>query len=162
MKINEVHELINYYRGMYKVLEQDWQKSAQDQGITSAEQHILWILHFEKEATMSRIAQLGLWEISTVMQVIKRLTKKGLVDVQKNKKDLRISYVTLTDEGKKVREETQNYTYKITEYLHDFAGRNEENRKLIDQMKEFLLDFNKHFHGEEFSKWVKHTSKSSD
>lgn len=103
-EVADMHMMMNYVRGVYKVLEEDWQKSAKALGLTQAEQHILWIVSFEQEATISRIAQLGLWDVSTVMQVIKRLKEKGLVQMLKKDHDRRISYVSLTEEGAKKQE----------------------------------------------------------
>lgn len=154
-----IHSIINYWRGIYKVLEDDWQKAAKDLGLTTAEQHLLWILHFEKEATMTEIADIGLWDISTVVQIVNRLKKKGLIETKKRVHDRRISYCILTEEGLKKRKESEKYRYKSMEYLKALSN-NEETKDMIPALLEFQKNFNQHFHGESFVKWVDKTTKN--
>ncbi len=154
------HLLINLLRGTYKVLDEDWQKSAQKIGLTQSEQHLLWIVYFEKKAPMSRIAEVGLWDLSTVMQVIKRLKHKGLVQTIKDENDLRVSYVMLTEEGEQKRVQSTEFTYKITEYVMNYYSQSEENKQFIEQMVTFYKDLNQHFHGKEFINWIEKTKKS--
>ncbi|WP_102026855.1 MarR family transcriptional regulator [Salirhabdus sp. Marseille-P4669] len=157
MEYHVLHKMMNYYRGFNKVLEEDWQKNAQKIGITSAEQHILWILHFENEATMSKIAQLGLWDISTVMQVVKRLKEKLLVEVQKDSNDRRISYVKLTEKGKTIRKESSLSTFQLQKFVEEYVSKSEANKEKVIGMMDFLKDLNTHFYGEQFSNWVENS-----
>lgn len=154
-----VHEIINYWRGAYKVLEEDWKRSAEEQGITPAEQHVLWILYFEKEATMTRIGDVGLWEVTTVMQLITRLKSKGLVKVFKNDLDRRVSYVSLTENGEELRRNSGEHTFRLFEYLYSILEEEGQNEVVI-QMHSFLKRLNKEFHGCEFVDWVESTSSS--
>jgi MarR family transcriptional regulator, protease production regulatory protein HPr len=151
-----LHTIINHWRGMYKALENDWQTSAKDLGLTTAEQHMLWIIYFENEATMTRIAEIGLWDISTVVQVANRLKQKGYIKTLKHDHDRRISYCTLTPEGEEIREKSGQYTYKTYEYL---ASINDEENHFFTTLSAFQRQFNEHFHGKEFVEWVDRTSK---
>ncbi|WP_170885510.1 MarR family transcriptional regulator [Bacillus alkalicellulosilyticus] len=151
------HSLINLLRGTYKVLDEDWQKNAQSIGLTQSEQHLLWIVYFEKKAPMSRIAEIGLWDLSTVMQVIKRLKAKGLVQTIKDENDLRVSYVMVTEEGEEKIRLSSQFSYKITEYVMGYFQESEENQQFLEKMFEFHKDLNRHFHGPEFVKWLEKT-----
>ncbi|MDF0728456.1 MarR family transcriptional regulator [Cytobacillus sp. S13-E01] len=150
-----LHALINHWRGMYKALEHDWQTSAKDLGLTTAEQHMLWIIHFEKEVTMTRIAEVGLWDISTVVQVANRLKKKGYIQTLKHDNDRRISYCILTNEGDAIRAESAKYHYKTLDYLSTLN----EDSNFIETLSSFQKKFNEHFHGRDFVEWIERTSK---
>lgn len=152
-----MHQIMNHWRGAFKLLEQDWQAMANEAGLTMAEQHILSILYFEKEATMTEIADLGLWDVSTVMQVVKRLKEKGLVQSKKMPHDRRISYVSLTEEG----EETRNRVVtkmRIFDYIEEKSKESEEFKQYIQQLFKFQKEMNEHFHGKQFVEWVDKTT----
>ncbi|MFB5661546.1 MarR family transcriptional regulator [Alteribacillus sp. HJP-4] len=154
------HTLLNLFRGMHKVIEEDWQNSAKQLGITQAEQHILWIIHMEKKATMSRVAEIGLWDLSTVMQIVKRLKEKQLVTTVKNDNDLRVSYVLLTGKGKKVREASSELGHRVLEFIENFFEESNENKMFLDNLHHFLREANKEFHGNDFVQWVDKTSQT--
>jgi MarR family protease production transcriptional regulator HPr len=154
-----VHMLLNYLRGAYKVLEEEWQKAAKEIGLTQAEQHILWIVFIEKEATITRVADLGLWDVSTVMQVVKRLKDKGLIKVKKKANDRRISYVELTEAGYIKRKQSEQHTYKLYDFLKDYFGQSDENAKFMYESMKFYREMNQHFHGREFASWIESSAK---
>lgn len=76
---NQLHYIMNHMRAAFKVLDKEWQMAAKDLGTTQAEQHILWIVYLEKSITLTKLAELSLLDISTVAQVLTRMTKKDLV-----------------------------------------------------------------------------------
>ncbi|WP_408006675.1 MarR family winged helix-turn-helix transcriptional regulator [Pseudalkalibacillus sp. A8] len=151
---------MNYLRGTYKILEEEWQKSARSIGLTQAEQHVLWIVHLEKEATITKIATIGLWDVSTVMQVITRLKQKGLITLIKKSSDRRVSYAVLTDKGQEKHEESKQFSYKLYEYLEDFREDSNENKKFVEDLLKFHRELNRHFHGSEFIEWTEQTAKA--
>jgi MarR family transcriptional regulator, protease production regulatory protein HPr len=157
-QLSDTHMMINYMRGVYKVLEEDWQKSAKTIGLTQAEQHILWIVSLEEDITISKIAYYGLWDVSTVMQVIKRLKDKGLVKLEKKNDDRRISYVYLTEKGIEKHKDSKSFNCQIYNFLQEWLedGNKQEFYKDLIQLHK---DLNKHFHGEEFVDWVEDTGK---
>ncbi len=162
MKVNmsNLHIIMNYLRGTYKVLEEEWQKSARSIGLTQAEQHVLWIVHLEKEATITKIASIGLWDVSTVMQVITRLKQKGLITLMKKAADRRVSYATLTDLGEQKIQESYEFSYKLYDYLEDYSKQSDDHLKFMKQMMDFHKELNQYFHGSEFIDWTERTSKS--
>ncbi|MDQ0256215.1 MarR family protease production transcriptional regulator HPr [Evansella vedderi] len=151
------HLLINYIRGMSKVLEEEWQSNAKDIGLTLAEQHVMWIVNSKEKISVTDIAKIGLWDRSTVMQIIKRLQEKDLIYMTKNKKDLRVTFIALTKEGKAKRDESQQKTYKFFEFIEDYQKNNKE---FMEEFLRFYREFNRHFHGEEFVEWVEETTKN--
>jgi MarR family transcriptional regulator, protease production regulatory protein HPr len=154
-----VHLIMNHFRGAYKVLEEEWQKSAKQIGLTQAEQHIIWIVSLEKEATITRIAELGLWDVSTVMQVVKRLKEKGYIVVKKKTSDRRISYVVLTESGNEKKKESEQHTYRLYDFIKKFLNKSEKNATFLGQMLHFYEEVNQHFYGREFVNWIDSTYK---
>ncbi|WP_044748360.1 MarR family winged helix-turn-helix transcriptional regulator [Bacillus alveayuensis] len=153
------HELFNLWRGFTKVMEEGQQRFAKDLGITTAEQHLLRIVYFEKEATISRISEIGLWDLSTVMQLIKRLKAKQLVETKKKENDMRVSYVSLTKAGKEVYEKSQQFESPLFSFIHEFYQESEQNRELLHQVVSFQKRVNAHFNGESLIEWIEKTGK---
>ncbi|MCF6137801.1 MarR family transcriptional regulator [Pseudalkalibacillus berkeleyi] len=155
-----MHMMMNYLRGAYKVLEEEWQKSARSIGLTQAEQHVLWIVHLEKEATITKIASIGLWDVSTVMQVITRLKQKGFITLTKKVADRRVSYALLTELGEQKIQESYQFSYKLYDYLEDYSKQSDDNLQFLKQLMEFHKDLNQYFHGSDFIDWTERTSKT--
>ncbi|WP_349407698.1 MarR family transcriptional regulator [Pseudalkalibacillus sp. SCS-8] len=160
MSLSNLHIMMNYLRGTYKVLEEEWQKSARSIGLTQAEQHVLWIVQLEQEATITRIASIGLWDVSTVMQVITRLKQKGYITLVKKDADRRVSYAVLTELGKEKFQESKEFSYKLYDYLENYSQLSNENSEFLEKLMEFHRDLNKHFHGTEFIDWAEKTAKT--
>ena len=147
---------MNYFRGVAKAVEEDWQKAAQSVGLTQAEQHTLWVIFFEERASISTIAKYGLWDRSTVMQVVKRLKEKGLVYIEKDEKDLRVSYVLLTEEGKKRRAKSREANYDFLKFIEKQSV---EDREGFINLIKFLEKINRNYYGDEFIEWVEKTEE---
>ena len=150
----QTHKLMNYMRGTYKVLENEWQKNAREIGLTQAEQHVMWIVFIEKEVTITRISEIGLWDVSTVMQVLKRLKNKSLVKLEKKANDRRISYVSLSDDGFEKLDVSSQYSYSVMDYLDEYGEKSEKHAEFLREMYQFQMEFNRYFHGNEFVNWV--------
>ncbi|MBU9724079.1 MULTISPECIES: transcriptional regulator, SarA/Rot family [Bacillaceae] len=148
--------LINYMRGLGKVLEDEWQSNAQNIGLTLAEQHVLWIVYTKEKVSVTDVAKIGLWDRSTVMQIMKRLQQKQLVEIVKDVSDLRVTYITLTEEGKKKREESEHKDYKLFDFINKYK---QENPEGLEEVVQFHRRVNEHFHGSEFVDWVEETKQ---
>ena len=161
MNVNrkEYHLLLNYIRGMGKVLEEEWQKNAKTLGLTLAEQHVMWIVCSKDPISITEIAKVGLWDRSTVMQVVKRLQGKKLVRLLKDERDLRITYIELTEEGEEKRRESKHKDYKFFEFLNKYQ---KDNEKFMEELICFHREVNLHFHGKEFIDWVEETTDKFD
>ncbi|MCA0174532.1 MarR family winged helix-turn-helix transcriptional regulator [Bacillus sp. RAR_GA_16] len=145
---DKLHYLLNNFRAMYKVLENDWERSAQNMGITKAEQHLLWIVYSEKEVTVSRLSDLCLLKVSTVMQVLKRMEEKGLISQIKRQEDRRVTYVSMTTLGYETINTSTTFEYQFLEYFHEM----DESKR--NQMLDCVQDLNRHFYGDAFVQWV--------
>jgi MarR family protease production transcriptional regulator HPr len=154
LELHQLHYIMNHWRGVFKILEQDWQSAANQIGLTMAEQHVLWILHFEKEATMTEIADIGLWDVSTVMQVVKRLKEKEFVLSRKMQHDRRISYVSLTKAGEEKVAESLQFKYRFFDYVDELESSSEDGRKFVEALLFRQKEMNSYFHGEKFVEWV--------
>lgn len=151
---SEYQLLLNYFRGMSKIMEEEWQANARDIGLTLAEQHAIWIIDSKGKASVTEIAKIGLWDRSTVMQILKRLEEKQIVYSTKNKKDLRVTYIALTEEGKQKRIESESKSYKLIDFIMNYQGPDGFREAFID----FHRELNRHFHGDEFIEWVEETA----
>lgn len=156
MESINLHALLNFFRGTSKVVEEEWQKAARSVGLTQAELHTLWVIYFEGRASITTVANYGLWDRSTVMQVVKRLKEKGLVTIEKDEQDLRVSYCLLTDEGSNRQLATAAIDNNFFHYIQELRNEDEEGFK---QFIRFLVKINQKFHGEEFVHWVEKSSK---
>lgn len=154
--IMNLHAMLNHFRGASKVIDIDWQKTAQSVGLTQAELHTLWMVYFDGRASITTIANHGLWDRSTVMQVVKRLKGKGLVTVEKDDHDLRVSYVVLTEEGKKRQMSTAHAEFESLNFINELRQEDEEGFK---KLMSFIIKFNSKYHGEKYVQWVEETAK---
>ncbi|WP_216829712.1 MarR family winged helix-turn-helix transcriptional regulator [Alkalihalobacterium elongatum] len=160
MDYTNIHKLINYTRATYKIMDEEWKKSVLELGITQAEHHLLTIVYYEKKTSMSKLAQLGLIDISTVMQVTNRLKQKELIIIEKDESDRRVSYVILTKLGYEKVKKSQETTFKLQAYIEKFAELSKENREFIEKLASFHKELNQHFYGNEFVQWVEKSSKN--
>lgn len=161
MESKKIKLLLSYWRGINKILEQDLLMLAAEQKLTSSDAFIMRILFVEEENTISKIAEIGLWEIPTVMQYIKRLKNNGLVETSKRKNDRRITYVKLTEKGKEAvgsMSDVFDSKLRLFNFIADFHDENDTNRKLIDDIITLEKKINKHFHGSNFVEWVQNSS----
>ncbi|MCA0993464.1 MarR family winged helix-turn-helix transcriptional regulator [Pseudalkalibacillus hwajinpoensis] len=152
---NQLHYIMNHMRAAFKVLDKEWQMAAKDLGITQAEQHILWIVYLEKSITLTKLAELSLLDISTVAQVLTRMTKKDLIIQTKKNQDRRVTYVSLSPEGEKILHTSSTYEYQFWNYMKEM----DPDKRA--QFMSIVSDMNKHFYGDSFVKWVEKTSKKS-
>lgn len=148
---DKLHYLLNNFRAMYKVLENDWERSAQNMGITKAEQHLLWIVYSEKEVTVSRLSDLCLLKVSTVMQVLKRMEEKRLINQIKRQEDRRVTYVSMTTLGYETIRTSTTFEYHFLNYFQEM----DESKRT--QILDCVQDLNRHFYGDAFVQWVEKT-----
>jgi MarR family transcriptional regulator, protease production regulatory protein HPr len=153
--LTNLHAMLNHFRAASKVIDIDWQKAANLVGLTQAELHTLWIVYFDGRASITTIANHGLWDRSTVMQVVKRLKEKGLVTVEKDHNDLRVSYVILTEEGKKRQMSTANAEFDSLYFIQQLREKDKEG---FNKLMSFIVEFNKNYHGEDYVEWVDKTA----
>jgi MarR family transcriptional regulator, protease production regulatory protein HPr len=110
-------------------------------GITKAEQHLLWIVYLEEEITASRLSDLCLLKVSTVMQVLKRMVEQGLVSIIKRQEDRRITYVSMTTLGYEAIRTSTSYEYRFLNYFQEMDE--SKRNQMLDCVQEssFLRGF---------------------
>ncbi|RXT13613.1 MarR family transcriptional regulator [Ammoniphilus sp. CFH 90114] len=157
---SDLHMMINVVRAMYKTLEEDWTRQAKQHDLTSPQQHLLWILHFRDGSTITEVANLGLWHISTAMHLIDKLEEKNLVRKERLRNDKRASRVYLTEKGRALREKmSQEDDFSIYK-LHSVI---EKKREVLGveygQLLQFGLAVTQELYGKEYTDFLESSAK---
>ncbi len=159
----DLHMMMNVIRAMYKILEEDWTRQAKRHGLTFPQEHLLWILHFRDGSTITEVANLGLWHISTAMHLIDKLEEKEIVRKERVRNDKRASRVFLTEKGRDLRYKMMNEddfsTYKLYQVMQkkrDYYGF--EWGKLL----EFGLAVTQELYGRDYVEFVETSAKMID
>lgn len=106
-----VYEILNLTRGLYKMIEEDWEKASRVFNLTHSQQHVLWLLHFQDGCTLTELSNYGVWHLSTLMDIVNRMEKKGLVRREVDQEDKRITRVFTTEKGEEIRKKTMEIDY---------------------------------------------------
>jgi DNA-binding MarR family transcriptional regulator len=116
----QAHWFMSLVRGLNKAGEKDWEKFARTFQLTRPQQQILWHLRAQDGASISELATGSPCTESTIMVITKNLEKQGLVRLEKDWGDRRITRVYLTPKGRseQYRELTKALDwFRITEEL---------------------------------------------
>lgn len=100
------NRFLNLIRATYMNLEKDWEEVATEAGLTHAQQHALWILHFEDGLSLEELGRIALWNKSTTCTLIGRLEKKGYIRKEKCKDHPKVKKIFITEEGLTVLEKS--------------------------------------------------------
>jgi DNA-binding MarR family transcriptional regulator len=141
-----IHQMLNLMKGLYKSVEREWEDHAQKYGMTNAHLHVLWILYLDDGIRLSDLAAKGLWNLSTTQDIVNRMDQRGLVKKEKDMQDGRVTRVYITEEGKRLRAQTQKdcdegYPYKVLQAIDSLSE--EDQRKLKEltrHISESVLD----------------------
>ena len=151
MEIRECKALkiIENWDSINKIMELKWHEITQKSNLSLEQFHLLIELD-ELELNVSNETQLPtIGEIAsnignapnTLSERIKRLEKKGLVEKIKDKSDLRVSRVALTNEGRRLIESIHNQVGKnlLNEVLEKMDEESIDNlSKSLDQLLNYL------------------------
>ncbi|MCP8617689.1 MarR family winged helix-turn-helix transcriptional regulator [Salirhabdus salicampi] len=102
--IKSMHIIGNMVRGLQYGMEENLRTLANKLGITYPGLRILWILHFEKEMSITMLSKIGLWDISTTQRIVSNLHKHNFIHVNKSEEDSRIRLISLNQNGWKLIE----------------------------------------------------------
>ncbi|AKB83210.1 hypothetical protein MSBR3_2632 [Methanosarcina barkeri 3] len=142
-------KIIENWDSINKIMELKWHEIAQQSNLSLEQFHLLIELD-ELELNVSNETQLpSVGEIAsnignapnTLSERIKRLEKKGLVEKIKDKSDLRVSRVALTNEGRRLIESIHNQVGKnlLNEVLEKMDEESIDNlSKSLDQLLNYL------------------------
>lgn len=149
-KYRRLHVLLNLIRGLYKGLDNDWRKAAAQVGLTTCQQHLLWILYFKNGSTLTELSEIGVWHVSTVMSMVERMEKNGLVIKEVDPNDARTKRIYITAKGEAVRKETEkgDKHFRLLKILNDMDEKDiEDGTKILYHLVHELL-------GEKFVEYV--------
>lgn len=142
-------KIIENWDSINKIMELKWHEITQKSNLSLEQFHLLIELD-ELELNVSNETQLPtIGEIAsnignapnTLSERIKRLEKKGLVEKIKDKSDLRVSRVALTNEGRRLIESIHNQVGKnlLNEVLEKMDEESIDNlSKSLDQLLNYL------------------------
>lgn len=145
----QIYEVYTLTRFLNKMFEEQVGTFAKKINLTMPQAHLMTILYFQEGLLVSEIARIGAWHISTVMSILSRLIKKGLIRYELVEKG-KGSYVFLTEKGKEYAEklfdmqkEVMNTlpTQKMENNLTQIYAVLEKyyDRSLMDQLKEHIF-----------------------
>jgi DNA-binding MarR family transcriptional regulator len=99
---------LNLMRANYMKSQKDWEKVANEVGLTHTQQHALWILHLDNGLTLDELGNIAFWNKSTTSALVSRLEKKGYVRKERYLNNTRTIRIYITDKGKKILEDSVN------------------------------------------------------
>jgi len=138
-------------RALYFSIVEKWSGINKDHGISSAQQHLLFILStHEKPLTISELSELGCWHLSTVSRLLQPLIRENYVTVQKSK--IKYKYVSITNQGFEKLMEIANQVFPLKDFPFEFSGIEQEDVQIFIEKGLKIL---KNFKSEEFLEWVK-------
>ncbi|MGM9947133.1 MarR family winged helix-turn-helix transcriptional regulator [Floccifex sp.] len=129
---------LNLSRAIYMSLEKNWDKVAQVCGLSSAQQHCLWIVFLKDEISLSKLAQITLWNKSTTSALVTRLEKRGLLE-KSREKDSHEIFIRLTKQGKDLILKSV-FTNECEDFISIFEELKEE--EIISLLKVFQEAYN--------------------
>lgn len=96
-KILYFNTFLNFSRFIYVNLEKQWEKVAKESGLSSAQQHCLWILFIHEGMTLTQLSNIALWNKSTTSEIVTRLEKKKWIYKKRDNHEIKLY---LTEDGK--------------------------------------------------------------
>jgi DNA-binding MarR family transcriptional regulator len=131
-------------RALYFCMERKWAELEKKFNISSAQQHILFLLSTNKNVlTPTQISELGCWHTSTVTRLLKPLQKKGFINVTTNKKQSRYKIVTITAEGKDILDKLMDAARDMEQFPFDTRHLSEEEVVKFLEYGQSILDIQK-------------------
>ena len=94
-----IDKLISLSMQISKIMSQQSDFSIEEKAATILQYHVLSFLHEQPQAKLSAVAIYLHSSLSSTTQLIERMYKAGLVTRQQDKKDRRITHLSLTKNG---------------------------------------------------------------
>lgn len=111
--------------------------------MASSHGNILYRLTLEEKLTMSDLAKLVNRDKSTVTVLVRKLEEKGFIKREISEEDGRVSYISLTEEGKSFTQDTSGISKELKEI--GYKGFSEEEKNML---LSFLLRISENFSNE--------------
>ncbi len=149
----KIYEAYTLTRFLNKMFEDQVGAFAKSIDLTIPQAHLMTMIYFHEGLLVSEIARIGAWHISTVMSILSRLAKKGLIKYEPVEKG-KGSYVFLTNTGKRIIEDRWDIERKFMNILPPQKLVNNlkqiyavleryYDRSLMDQIKEHIFCANR-------------------
>lgn len=136
-------------KALWKAVEKDWQQWIKPYDLNINEHHILWIAFHLNGATISDVAKFGVMHVSTAFNFSKKLEQRGFLEFYKKDDDRRNTYVSVTEEGKKLLLEMNKNYYTSS---HGVLEGSLPIKNLYGKFPEFLevMSVIRNIYGEDF------------
>lgn len=160
-QVQQLHEALNMFRAIAVVNKDDWEAAAKKLNLDSAVQlNILWIVYCYEGVRVTQIADWTFWHPSSVVIHVKKMMGKGLLTIEKSDTDGRVVNVFLTNDGKKLIENSRIRAledFHITKALQSFREKYGQN--VMNLFFECLIHLAEELHGEDKIRWIKESEE---
>ncbi|HJV45682.1 MAG TPA: MarR family winged helix-turn-helix transcriptional regulator [Bacillota bacterium] len=160
-RVRQLHEALNLFRAISVVNKDDWEAAAKRLDLDSAVQlNILWIVYSYEGVRVTQIAEWTFWHPSSVVIHVKKMMEKDLITIEKSDKDGRVVNVFLTEQGKRIIEDSRVQAldhFHITKALESFKEKFGPN--VTNLFFECLAFLAQELHGEEKVRWIKESEE---
>lgn len=132
--VNYIHRYQLAFQSIYRSVN-SMMKEHVHTDITTDQFTVLQFIHQQEKVTSTQISQAMGVRRSAITALVNRLVERAFVQRERNKKDRRIVYLTLTETGTHVVKETENAIHLyLTDKLTHFS---------IEDIEGFLLSIEK-------------------
>jgi MarR family protease production transcriptional regulator HPr len=152
MEIAYKKQLTLILRALYFSLQERCAALTKTYKISTAQQHVLFILSNNKPINITQISKIGCWHVSTVSRLLKPLIQQQYVKMYHVQSNQKIKFVEITERGQRLLEEILTILVNTEDFPFDLSSYSKE------EMNQFLslgLDILQKQKGSEFSHWVK-------
>lgn len=137
-------------RALYFCMEKKWSELERDFSLSTAQQHILFLLATQKnELCPTQISQLGCWHISTVTRLLKPLLEKGFIKISVNEEKRRYKRVSITAKGTETLNKIMDAVKDLEQFPFNLSGLTEEEMNTFFEYGQKIIGLNK---GDQFIK----------
>lgn len=152
---NYHHKIFQLSKAFWKIVEKDWNDWLGKSGININEHNTLLVAYSKGGCTVTDIASLGTMHISTAVNFSKSLEKKGLLTLEKNNEDKRVTMVYITDKGRELVEDIETQWEPSESLLYDAV---EEIEDVFGSKPNFgdVQAIVKNFYGDEVLEHIRH------
>lgn len=152
MEIDLRKQMLLMVRALYFTLEERWALLTRNYNISTAQQHVLYILFTNETAlTVTQISKMGCWHISTVTRLLKPLIQERYIVVCPDPFSSKTKCVEITEGGKALVQAILTDLVNAADFPYDLSDVSEEQMKGFLRLGLHILQKQK---GESFVNWV--------
>lgn len=150
-RIRKTDSETGYYHYLYLmskaflgIMEQEVKDFSEKNNLSTIEYQILKIVDVTKQITVTDLSRLGTMHVSTAMNNVKKLAKRGYVSLEKYQQDGRVTYVHLTSAGEDllaVLNESFGFEKQEMTQLMNVIPDKKEGQKLFAEMQLIVQEY---------------------